>query len=465
MQAAAAAQNTYNTYITVGEDEAKATAAAVEKYNEVIAKNVRVIAGGTTVTKDWAAEAERAAASIKATSAAIEENGTKLGWLRSNINKAAEAYKNFSSGSAGGMDKLRNISLNILSDYELIKRTALTMFEIGTKINEFFTTTDNTLELISHRTVDVEKGFIRMGLSAKSPTEAIDELNKKIDETAKKMLDIQDTWVTGATPEATEYQIKKREEAVGVLAKESTALNLLKQDYEAMLKAANRRAADRTGLGALDEETKIRKEAELDIADLQDKIKLSQNKDEKDNLNIQIENRKKVMNKALTDYSDQQQKKKDDEKKQQEAKDKEAADKKQKLLDDSRQAEINSMEGINKIDQQYLFDLDKINRQLRETTDEDEKKALIEMGKARLSQQKRETDEYWADYAKKQEEAAQKQKDKARDAAEYQKSLMEEMIGYQKQIVAGFSGLGQSVFPKEAMNYLRQIAGASNKFP
>jgi hypothetical protein len=384
---------------------------------------------------------------------------------RSAVNSLSESYKKFSSGAASGLDGLRSISLNVLSDIQLIVRTAETMYTVGNKIYEYFSASDDALASVAHRTVEVEKGFIKMGLSAKTPIDAIDELKKKIDELNQQLLDSPAAAYRDQTTEAIQYQNEEADKQEENLKKEIQATQSLKKEYENMRDAAEKRAADRTGLELLDDETKIRKQAEYDVADLRDKMALAQSQREKHNIQIEIDNRTNLMNKQLNELADKNKEEADRKQKEQEDKDKQEAERKQGILDDSRQAEINSMEGINKIDQQYLFDLDKINRDLAKAKDQEERDAIVAKGRARLAQQKRETDEYWADYGKKQEEIAQKQKDKARDAAEYQKSLMEEMIGYQKQIVAGFSGLGQSVFPKEAMNYLRQIAGASNKFP
>lgn len=465
VQAASEAQNTYNTYIATGAKEEEAVAAAVNKYNEAIAKSVRIIGGGTTTTRDWTAEAKRAASSFNEATVAAEKHEKAVGGIRGGINTAAEAYKNFSSGAASGLDGLRSVSMNVMADFMLIKHTAETFFELGGRIYEFFNRSDNSLELTSRRTLEVEKAFQRAGIVAKTIPDVIDELNKKIEETQKKMLDVGAFSPYATTAEAIKYQTERTKDASDAFAKQKTALELLRKEFEEMKKAADRRAAERTGLNVLSDEMKIRKEAEYDIADLKDKVRLTENKDEKDNLQIQIDNRKKLMQKNLEDLAKSEKEKEDQKNKDKEAKDKEEADRHQKILDDSRQFQINSMEGINKIDQQYLFDLDKINRQLAEAKDDDERNALIAMGRARLSQQQKETADYWKDWNDKQKEAADKAKEKARDTAEYQKSLMEELVGYQKQLVASFSGLQQSVFPKEAMGYLRQIAGAANKFP
>jgi hypothetical protein len=85
--------------------------------------------------------------------------------------------------------------------------------------------------------------------------------------------------------------------------------------------------------------------------------------------------------------------------------------------------------------------------------------------KALKEYDKKQEDERLATEEKIADERQRQYEEEFRNRKEYERSLADDLKNMQQQILAGFSGLQQSVFPKEAMNYLRQIAGASNKFP
>lgn len=404
-------------------------------------------------------------AAIEAANKATEESTKVTTGYRGAVNAVAQAYKEFSQGAAGGLDGIRSISLNLISDLMLIKKTAEAAFDFGQGIQNIVTNM-NSAEKTSQMLADALQNVNSATAAGRVEQyqAEIDKLNNTLslmneDGVSGLRAIFKTAWDQGIGFKNIKDARSELEKFQAMTRAGESKVNLKNRQEELDKNAFERYKTQETQkIQMLDGEAKIKAQIALDIAELEKKKQYEKNVLDRDALTKLIELRKQLGDKQVDDFRKDEKKKADEAAKQEQ-------ERKQKIIDDGRQAEINAMEGINKIDQQYLFDLDKINRQLAEAKDDDERNAIIAMGRARLSQQQKETADYWKDWNDKQKEAADKAKEQARDAAEYQKSLMEEMIGYQKQIVAGFSGLQNSVFPKEAMSYLRQIAGAANKFP
>lgn len=404
------------------------------------------------------------AAAARENAAAMETASKSVDGYRGALARGLEAYKNFSTGANAGVENFKSLSLNVLADIELIKRAATSAVEFGLAIG-------NALKV---GTDEAKKGLLAdafASITEASNPAAIKQYQAEIDELNNKLNLLNEEGLTGvrnilsaAFREGAGFQdiIKARTELERLqkIVREGVANTAKKKRDEELDKEAFAREQklENGKISMLEGRAKIEAQTALDIAALEKELQYEKNILDQKHLKELIDQRKIKGKQQIADFEKEEKKKRDDAAKAE-------ADRIRGIQDEARAAEIANLDERAKIEQSYLFDLDKINRRLAAAKTDEERNSLIALGRARKAQRDREFKDYNDAQKKAMDENAAQMKEAARENAEYQKSLMEELVGYQRQLVASFSGLQQSIFPKEAMNYLRQIAGASNRLP
>lgn len=407
---------------------------------------------------------KRVSEAAKESAAAVSTATTAVGGWRGALAGALESYKNFSTGANAGVENFKSLSLNIIADIELIKRAAQAATDFGIAIaNGFRVGTDAAKEgLIADALNNITDAANPAAI--KQYQAEIDKLNNILNLMNEEGLTGLRNILSAAFREGVGFQdliaARKELEKLQSIARAGAANTAKKKRDEELDKEAFARAQkiESGKIAMLEGRAKIEAQTAFDIAALEKQLQYEKNILEQKHLKELIEQRKVQEKNQIADFEANEKKKRDDAAKAE-------ADRIQTIQDEARAAEIATLDERAKIEESYLFDLDKINRRLAAAQTKEEQDAAIRIAKARKAQRDREFKDYNDAQKKAMDENAAQMKEAARENAEYQKSLLEDLVGYQRQLVASFSGLQQSIFPKEAMNYLRQIAGASNRLP